>query len=212
MCEELVEPSSSEQAEWPDRTRQYVEGLGSRLDVADVDNTELRSLLDSCSRGLPMHRGVPIGIAVREALSAPCRDTAVVAAAATAAAKASLQQMVGRFLRAVSSLAGTEGWGDWNWTRLCDDARAILECDGDAVVEPPKDRTMKTDFERELGELINKHSQENNSNTPDFVLARFMRRCLDAFDAATVRRDQWYGDMKCPAGQKSQINPEPVDA
>lgn len=53
-------------------------------------------------------------------------------------------------------------------------------------------------FQKELEELINRHSLENDSNTPDFVLAAFMQRCLDAYTMATNRRDKWYG-----------INPEP---
>lgn len=47
-------------------------------------------------------------------------------------------------------------------------------------------------FEAELRRLINQHSQENGSNTPDRILAEYMNRCLDAFNAATKARDQWY--------------------
>jgi len=48
-------------------------------------------------------------------------------------------------------------------------------------------------FVTELQHLINKHSQENLSDTPDFILAKYVQMCLEAF-AATVRsRDTWYG-------------------
>jgi hypothetical protein len=50
-----------------------------------------------------------------------------------------------------------------------------------------------TEFQDELGKLINRHSQENLSGTPDFVLAQFMSDCLSAFNAATNRREAWYG-------------------
>jgi hypothetical protein len=33
-------------------------------------------------------------------------------------------------------------------------------------------------FRDELEELINRHSMENGSNTPDFVLAEYLVKCL----------------------------------
>jgi hypothetical protein len=48
-------------------------------------------------------------------------------------------------------------------------------------------------FKQELEELINKHSVENVSDTPDFVLASFLTACLDAFNGVTVERDRWHG-------------------
>ena len=45
----------------------------------------------------------------------------------------------------------------------------------------------------ELETLLNRHSRENASNTPDFILARFMRECLLSFEAAVRRRDEWMG-------------------
>jgi hypothetical protein len=51
----------------------------------------------------------------------------------------------------------------------------------------------KMTFEKELERLINKHSQENQSNTPDFILASYIRGCLDAFNIAVQQRETWYG-------------------
>jgi hypothetical protein len=51
---------------------------------------------------------------------------------------------------------------------------------------------MKT-FEQELAELINRYSQENASNTPDFILARYLCNCLDNFARAMRQREAWYG-------------------
>lgn len=48
-------------------------------------------------------------------------------------------------------------------------------------------------FERELEELLNKYCEENNSNTPDFILASFVSRCLDLWNEHTNKRDIWYG-------------------
>ena len=50
-----------------------------------------------------------------------------------------------------------------------------------------------TDFKTELEELINKHSMENSSDTPDFILAQYLRGCLVNFGIAMRARDKWYG-------------------
>ena len=51
-------------------------------------------------------------------------------------------------------------------------------------------------FRQELENLINKNSLENNSDTPDFVLAEFLNACLKAFDHAVNEREKWYGRKK----------------
>lgn len=48
-------------------------------------------------------------------------------------------------------------------------------------------------FEEELIRLINKYSMENESNTPDFILAIYLGNCLAAFNQATQQRETWYG-------------------
>lgn len=53
---------------------------------------------------------------------------------------------------------------------------------------------MGTDStERELAAAVNRACAENGSNTPDFILGGFLRGALEAFDAATRAREQWYG-------------------
>lgn len=47
-------------------------------------------------------------------------------------------------------------------------------------------------FKEELTELINRHSKENGSNTPDFILAMFLTGAADVFDVATNERSKWY--------------------
>ena len=47
-------------------------------------------------------------------------------------------------------------------------------------------------FQDELKSLINRHSEENESDTPDFILAQYLCLCLDGFNKATRRRDQWH--------------------
>jgi hypothetical protein len=44
----------------------------------------------------------------------------------------------------------------------------------------------------ELKSVINRHSLENNSNTPDYILASYLLQCLNAFTQATKARDEWF--------------------
>lgn len=54
--------------------------------------------------------------------------------------------------------------------------------------------TIKNEpFEKELEALINKHSLENESNTPDYILTQYLINCLAAFTQATQQRENWYG-------------------
>jgi hypothetical protein len=48
-------------------------------------------------------------------------------------------------------------------------------------------------FKEELEHLINKHSMENGSNTPDFVLTDYLMGCLDNFNRIIQSREKWYG-------------------
>lgn len=48
-------------------------------------------------------------------------------------------------------------------------------------------------FISELTSLLNKHSRENGSNTPDFILAEFLDSCIDVFDYAINEREKWHG-------------------
>jgi len=57
-----------------------------------------------------------------------------------------------------------------------------------------------SELETELTTLLNRHSVENASNTPDFILAQFMLSCLLAFDTAVQQRETWYGRDASPSG------------
>ena len=54
------------------------------------------------------------------------------------------------------------------------------------------------DFVIELEHLINRHSMEKDSDTPDFILARYIQNCLDAYAVATRQRDDWYKPKQEP--------------
>ena len=52
---------------------------------------------------------------------------------------------------------------------------------------------MESQFQKQLAALINEYSKENDSDTPDFILARYLNAVLDNFNAAVMDREQWYG-------------------
>jgi len=64
-----------------------------------------------------------------------------------------------------------------------------------------------SDFEKELTMLINSYSIENQSNTPDFLLAQFIIGCLNAYKVAVNNRDLWYGFNPWP----NQMEGEPIE-
>lgn len=49
---------------------------------------------------------------------------------------------------------------------------------------------------KEIETALNRHSAENGSDTPDFILAEYLVGCLRAFDAAVSAREAWYGRSK----------------
>lgn len=57
-------------------------------------------------------------------------------------------------------------------------------------------------FRVEIEHLVNRHSRENGSDTPDFILAEYITDCLDAYDKALQRREAWY-DRKVGSWQES---------
>ena len=45
----------------------------------------------------------------------------------------------------------------------------------------------------EIKMVLNRNSAENASNTPDFILAEYLKTCLAAFDLAINQREAWHG-------------------
>lgn len=48
-------------------------------------------------------------------------------------------------------------------------------------------------FLEELSALVNKHSLQKGSNTPDFILAKHLCECVESLNATVRRRERWYG-------------------
>jgi hypothetical protein len=63
-----------------------------------------------------------------------------------------------------------------------------------------------TSLRRQLAQLLNSASRENESNTPDYILAAYMINCLQAYESAVNARDVWYGRIQRP-GQQQQLPP-----
>lgn len=82
-----------------------------------------------------------------------------------------------------------KGWNKYVETMIKDKAEDDCKegCGCEEVPSPP------STFEDDLIKLINSHSVENKSGTPDFILATYILGCLDAFGKAVKRRDQWFG-------------------
>lgn len=57
---------------------------------------------------------------------------------------------------------------------------------------------LNVSFEKGLSDLINRHCQENASNTPDHLLARYLLGCLAVFNTAVQQRETWYGRDATP--------------
>jgi len=53
-----------------------------------------------------------------------------------------------------------------------------------------------TQFQKELLSLLNRHSQENESDTPDFILAEYLIGSLKVFNESVNNRQIWYGRKK----------------
>ncbi len=61
-------------------------------------------------------------------------------------------------------------------------------------------RPYREEFWKDLVSIINKHSIENLSDTPDFILAEYIMKCLDAFELASNKRMRWQNRTKVPHG------------
>jgi len=61
-----------------------------------------------------------------------------------------------------------------------------------------RQRTLQDD----ITDAINRHSAENGSNTPDFILGEYLAACLMNFNAATRAREKWYGKLLSIGGDR----------
>lgn len=55
-----------------------------------------------------------------------------------------------------------------------------------------KDAEMKSEFQKDLELLLNRHSMENGSNTPDWLLAIYLCNCLKNYQDTVYSRQTWF--------------------
>jgi hypothetical protein len=55
-----------------------------------------------------------------------------------------------------------------------------------------------SDLRADITSAINRNSAENGSDTPDYILARFIEASLAAFDLAVRDRDEWHAFSPWP--------------
>lgn len=67
-------------------------------------------------------------------------------------------------------------------------------------------------FASELEALINRHSIENASDTPDFILAHYLLACLLAWNTGVQQRESWYGRNGAPISSVPVNQPPSYDA
>ena len=60
---------------------------------------------------------------------------------------------------------------------------------GDIIQEKLDNNKPVSDFQSDLRKLINRHSKENGSDTPDFILAEYLNNCLDNFNNTIRKRE-----------------------
>jgi hypothetical protein len=69
----------------------------------------------------------------------------------------------------------------------------VAEIHGDEQAPPqPEPMTPREELRSEIRAALNRASAENPSDTPDFILASYLMACLDAYDAASIARREWF--------------------
>lgn len=63
-------------------------------------------------------------------------------------------------------------------------------------------------FEEDLTSLLNRHSMENASGTPDYILCAFLKGVLEQYDRAVMERANWRDESVDPPALVAQRNPE----
>jgi len=63
----------------------------------------------------------------------------------------------------------------------------------DGVVSREVGGQPEPNFVKEIERVINSFSKENDSNTPDFILAEYLNNCLNNFTTTSRAREKWYG-------------------
>lgn len=88
-----------------------------------------------------------------------------------------------------------EHFGEWKVAEDCTIENLPFIEDIELFFERWEAPLKEENLEKDLMRLINMYSLENESNTPDFILAGYLINCLDVFNKTINRRSKWY---RCP--------------
>lgn len=82
----------------------------------------------------------------------------------------------------------------------------VMQNDRISMNDPGYYPQSDSTFVDNLRHLINVHSKENDSDTPDFVLAEFLAKQLDVLAATLQVRDVWYVNSSPPRSKGPKTN------
>lgn len=60
-------------------------------------------------------------------------------------------------------------------------------------ISPSHEHERREEFRKELAGLLNRYSQENGGDTPDWILADYLIGCLNVWNNGLRMRDKWWG-------------------
>lgn len=91
--------------------------------------------------------------------------------------------------------------GEWilsdndEWITVTDEWIRVncVELDEEMLELIRREEEPKT-FHQDLTAMLNHHSMENLSGTPDFILANYLHRCLETYNATILARAEWRGE------------------
>jgi hypothetical protein len=100
----------------------------------------------------------------------------------------------GRYLMAALAKITTESQTDKTPDEVLEQCFSLQEYMYKDATPIPDDVVFeRPPFGKALQDLINSYSMENGSNTPDFVLADYLKDVLHLFNQTVNRREEWYG-------------------
>jgi hypothetical protein len=90
--------------------------------------------------------------------------------------------------------------GNCRYKDALEESSVVVSVSSDTM--SAEEERRKSEFRDALEDLINIHSMENASDTPDFILANYLMTCLVAYDETTKARDQWYSVHLTPGNSR----------
>lgn len=97
-----------------------------------------------------------------------------------------------------------DGYTSFSPAKAFEEGYTPLNIDG---VGPGTPRSLEGD----IAETLNRYSAENGSDTPDFILAKFLLRALSAWNASVQDRERWYGRRAPMPGTELRYAPRSVE-